>query len=682
MTPASLRRALAASAAVCAGIAAAPASAARGVLSDEAATINADRVALARAKRATIRETVDAALTVLGRDAATTGSIVEIGRHTDNNGVTHVRYEQRAGGLRVVGGYVKAALESDGTPRQIIERLADIGGALARPTIGDDEALRIAIALNFGDAARPAFESRNGAVATFAKTAFFYAKPTVERVVVGDAVLEQGFLVETWSQKDNLLFHTVIDGAGGVLSNELRTAEDSYKIFPDHPGNSSQTATAGPGGGNAQSPSGWLGAGAQRSIQIAGNNVNAYLDRDNNNAPDSGGVAINDGNFLATAVLTQPPTIADNQAAAIQNLFYLNNIAHDRLYRHGFTETTGNFQENNFSKGGFGADSVKAEGQDGGGLNNADFATPSDGSPPRMQMYLWTQSNPQRDGDLDSDIVYHEYGHGLTWRMIGGMSGTVAGAIGEGMSDVVAILFNNDDAVGEYSFANPTGIRSARYANHPDTLANFNGSRGVHRNGELYAATVWDIWELYQANGIAVTTLLDDLVGGMNFTPSAPTFINMRDGILQQTPAARDCYVWRAFAGRGMGVGATMTGSGAVSPSTTLPSECTGSPPPPPTGPRLVTLTGAGAAQIGTRWRATMTATVDDGSGAPQSGVTVNFATSQNASGSCTTGSNGQCSSSVSGLRRTALSITFTVNGLNGVSTASGVPRSVTVNRP
>jgi hypothetical protein len=38
------------------------------------------------------------------------------------------------------------------------------------------------------------------------------------------------------------------------------------------------------------------------------------------------------------------------------------------------------------------------------------------------------------DGDLDADIVFHEYGHGLTWRMIGGMSGPLAGAIGEGAS--------------------------------------------------------------------------------------------------------------------------------------------------------------------------------------------------------------------------------------------------------
>jgi len=45
----------------------------------------------------------------------------------------------------------------------------------------------------------------------------------------------------------------------------------------------------------------------------------------------------------------------------------------------------------------------------------------------------------QRDGDIDSDIVFHEYGHGLSWRMIGKMSGPMSGAIGEGNSDAFAV---------------------------------------------------------------------------------------------------------------------------------------------------------------------------------------------------------------------------------------------------
>ena len=59
------------------------------------------------------------------------------------------------------------------------------------------------------------------------------------------------------------------------------------------------------------------------------------------------------------------------------------------------------------------------------------------------------------DASLDSDIVYHEYGHGLTWRMIGGMSGPLAGALGEGASDGLALLLNGDDRVGEYDIGQP-----------------------------------------------------------------------------------------------------------------------------------------------------------------------------------------------------------------------------------
>jgi len=37
--------------------------------------------------------------------------------------------------------------------------------------------------------------------------------------------------------------------------------------------------------------------------------------------------------------------------------------------------------------------------------------TPPDGQRPRMRMYLWNAQSPMRDGDLDSGIIIHEYGH-------------------------------------------------------------------------------------------------------------------------------------------------------------------------------------------------------------------------------------------------------------------------------
>ena len=59
------------------------------------------------------------------------------------------------------------------------------------------------------------------------------------------------------------------------------------------------------------------------------------------------------------------------------------------LFRSGFDEPSGNFQKTNYDGLGAGNDPVSADAQDGSGTNNANFATPPDGSAPRMQMYIW-----------------------------------------------------------------------------------------------------------------------------------------------------------------------------------------------------------------------------------------------------------------------------------------------------
>ena len=64
-------------------------------------------------------------------------------------------------------------------------------------------------------------------------------------------------------------------------------------------------------------------------------------------------------------------------------LFYTCNEIHDLFYRYGFNEISGNFQEHNQGRGGLGGDAVVAMAQDGSGMNNANFATPPDGSRPR-----------------------------------------------------------------------------------------------------------------------------------------------------------------------------------------------------------------------------------------------------------------------------------------------------------
>ncbi len=97
-------------------------------------------------------------------------------------------------------------------------------------------------------------------------------------------------------------------------------------------------------------------------------------------------------NFIFTPNYNVDPTTVDFQRYVTTNLFYWNNVIHDISYNYGFTETAGNFQSNNLSRGGAQNDYVIALAQSGVGTNNANFSTPADGGRGRMRMYLWDPS--------------------------------------------------------------------------------------------------------------------------------------------------------------------------------------------------------------------------------------------------------------------------------------------------
>jgi len=148
------------------------------------------------------------------------------------------------------------------------------------------------------------------------------------------------------------------------------------------------------------SPFGWHdidGADGAEYTITRGNNVHAYLDKDNEGT--SSGDEPNGGDELVFDQAYDINNEADvNEDAATVNLFYTVNMIHDITSRLGFDEQAGNFQANNYGNGGAGGDYVLAQSSDGFNLNNAEFlnnanfTTPSDGTPGRMQMYLW--NNP------------------------------------------------------------------------------------------------------------------------------------------------------------------------------------------------------------------------------------------------------------------------------------------------
>jgi len=630
----------------------------------------------------------------LGTDAADT--LRATGRSWTVRGVTYLRMQQYVAGLRVAGSDAKAAFDARGRLISLVENTVRATNPRAA-SVSASDAVRAAVrSLYPGGAPR------------------WLQSPTAERVAVpmSDGRLSEGFVVLTWDAR-NQVVETLVAGNGSVVRNYYRTASDGYNIFPENPDVTPQTLVTDPADPGA-SPAGWL-VGDQWSNHISGNNAHAYLDTDNDDAPDPNDEAEADGVFDTAFDAAAQPTAGDNPDVAVQSLFYFNNLIHDALYNAGFTEAAGNFQNDNFGNGGAGGDAVEAQAQDGGGTDNANFSTPPDGQPGRMQMYLWTPPGgfevvqndviysgqpaifgpaldttgvtgplalgddgvgtgtdgcealpkvaagtvilvdrgtcnftvkavnvqraggaamvvannvpgpavpmgavhvsgrikipslmvsqddgvalragapaattlrssptppPYKDGDLDSDIVWHEYGHGLTWRMIGSMSGPMSGAIGEGMSDVLAVIVGDDPIVGEYSLSDAGGIRRFSYEGYPNTYADVTGSE-VHDDGELYGAIGWDLWKAYKGAALGQSDIFADLVGGMNFTPAGPNFQQMRDGILMGLTASghddRACMVWSSFAKYGVGVGATSRVRGpniTVTESFAVPPEC------------------------------------------------------------------------------------------------------------
>jgi hypothetical protein len=354
------------------------------------------------------------------------------------------------------------------------------------------------------------------------------------------------------------------------------------------------------------SPNGWINDG---QMETNGNNVDAHTDLDNNNSPDlprpNGGAA---RVFDFPLDLTQAPSTYRD--ASVTQLFYWTNFMHDRMYEMGFTEAAGNFQVDNFGRGGLGNDPIQADAQDGSGTNNANFSTPADGSSGRMQMFLWTSPAPDRDGSFEAEVVLHEIGHGVTNRLVGGGVGISAlstRGMGEGWSDFYGLALTAEAgdnphgnwARGGYSRYLNSGWYSENYyygarrysystdmLKNPHTLKDIDNTQvdwhvnvprnptfaatqdatQVHYQGTVWCVMLWDLRaNLIMKHGFAGNDRAIRLVtDGCKLAPANPNFVQARDGIIQATMVGFPGdlgEVWTAFAKRGAGFGATAPAS-------------------------------------------------------------------------------------------------------------------------
>ncbi|RKP10110.1 Fungalysin metallopeptidase-domain-containing protein, partial [Thamnocephalis sphaerospora] len=376
-------------------------------------------------------------------------------------------------------------------------------------------------------------------------------------------------------------YHSQVDARTGKVlqlvdwlpdyATHSRVPPAAYRVYPlgtNDPIDGERKLIVDPADETA-SPLGWHQVDGKHAYnETRGNNVVASENRDgeygrwrNNYRPH--GKDTKDGLTFdfPLSLKQEPDTYVD---AAVTNLFYWNNVLHDLYYQYGFTEASGNFQNNNFGRGGQGGDGVIASAQDGSGYNNANFATPPDGGHGKMRMYVWNVIQPYRDGDLEGGIITHEYTHGLSIRLTGGPdnSGCLgwgeSGGMGEGWGDFVATILRmrpehtreTNFAMGEYANGG-NGIRRFPYSTNtttnPETFAWMNraGYWGVHAKGAVWAEMLYELyWNLVDKHGFTEdwysaspkhgnTLALQLVIDGMKLQPCRPSFTNARDAILQ-----------------------------------------------------------------------------------------------------------------------------------------------------
>lgn len=291
-----------------------------------------------------------------------------------------------------------------------------------------------------GPRAKPIWYARNGALEpAFYVELFANAKANGALMAYGLAVSAvDGRIL----QRDNLkadagfTYRVYADAKGPLYQPYDSPLGNDYDPFPssnrsEHLGRNKASEASLVMLNNAGIVTGdpWL---ADAATSTRGNNVDACKDTyDQSVNTPAGGLAVpppvnscvkqiepntkttSDHTFDYPLAADADPATTNGVAHAIVNLFYMNNWLHDWWYNHGFDEVAGNAQVSNYGRGGKEGDVILAQGQDGSGRNNANMATPADGSSPVMQQYLF-------DGFLVGEVreATPVAGKPLTWTVI------------------------------------------------------------------------------------------------------------------------------------------------------------------------------------------------------------------------------------------------------------------------
>jgi hypothetical protein len=506
-------------------------------------------------------------------------------RYSDASGITYLSWAQTWRGLSAFDNGLAAVVAADGRLISVAgSPLPDLGARSNEPGIGAGGALAEALDDAGTRGLAPRATQHGGAEQRTTFSGGHDARLVLFADGRGDVRLAWRVTADAGAGE---VYDDVVDADSGELlfrHNTVDFAAGQVHAYPNHPG---------------------AGTNALRDVPVtdgsalSGPNAHVYPDTNDNDLPDSEidatpptGTTWND----SCTVCSWDPAVASswqtNLRANGTQAYYLVNEFHDWLKNDpNIAFTSGTFD---------GDDPLKVEildgaaGPTGGGLpntqhrNNANMETPADGTSPRMQLYLFDQTNPAVNGGDDAGVVFHEYTHGLSHRLSHGLNSLQSDAMGEGWSDWYALDYlvqhgletdgpaANDLQLATYLF--PGGLRSQGTDCRPADVADCPGlgSAGAggytygdfgrvappaaeHDNGEIWGQTLWDL-----RTAIGAPDARRLITTGMRLSVANPSMLEMRNAILQADTAAfagahRDA-LWRVFATRGMGFSAVSFG--------------------------------------------------------------------------------------------------------------------------
>ncbi|TQJ07718.1 M36 family metallopeptidase [Lapillicoccus jejuensis] len=570
-------------------------------------------------------------LAALGLDQADLATLSSAKDYVDVEGIHHLSWTQSVRGVPVFGNGLKANVAKDGRLISVqgspVHGLAALAARAGSPAL-DAPGARAAAAKDVGGSAS-ASATVSGKAASgdttwsnhdFAKQVWFLTPSGLRR----------GWSTYVTTGATSAYQHVVDASSGAVLFRRSTVDHDNAtaKVYDYYPG--------APKGGQPKAVDlvarGWISPSA---TWLNGKNVVAWADVDDDNLVGKGektpgpaaGTTFDlkafDGaqpGCSAAYVCTWNPRVADswrkNANADVTNAFYLGNVFHDHLEGApiGFTPQAGNFQAN-------GGDPVLLNALDGADtadglpdanhIDNANMSTPPDGTPPTMQMYLWHQpgTTSRQDpflavsGAFDASILFHEYTHGLSNRLVVDATGVStlnslqAGSMGEAWSDYYALDFlvsqgfitdsakDGDVQAATYTLGGqglfrteaidcPVGSTAAPCQGPVagpggytyGDLPLIGGAPEVHASGEVWAQTLWDLRTRLGSR------LADSLITrAMSLSPADPSMLDMRNAVLQADQVVygdtHRSTLWKVFANRGMGWFAGSLGSADAQPA-------------------------------------------------------------------------------------------------------------------